>query len=643
MRLVSARIRGLGRLLDVSMNLDARVIAVVGPNEAGKTTFLRGLARIRSADAVPAAERSRAGGGDDDDLSVVTLQYVVEPEDVAALEGLPLEAPPVKATFSRLAGGGLVQVGLTPPPQKSIVPLEQATQVLHSWLESHAISTIIDWGGEYGDPASGGSRDFMTDLRVVLEDAHRVKQTPGESFASDTPELALQLRDAIVESDTATEVVKALQALHDWAQVDEPAREVRNRLWARAPQVLLFDEADRTLKSSYALSETVVADPPAALTNLASTAALDLDLLQQLVEDGDRSRYRTLLQQANQRLEAIFKDAWKQSELTVRLDVDAGRLHVELLEGSDAVTVFDERSAGLRMFVALVTFLRRREVRNPPILLIDEAENHLHLDAQADLVNMFVKQDFAAKIVYTTHSPACLPPDLGTGIRVVAPEDGKSTSTVRNNFWGHQPGFSPLMFAMGAAAAAFTPARDAVLAEGPSEMILLPTLLRAATGLDQLPYQVAPGLSETPSRLLPALDLEAARVAYLVDSDASGDELRKNLEAAGVPASLIVASGAAGLEDFVEPELLRESFVALLREGPSGLTAKQLAVVPAPTASGWYRNAAEAMRKIKLSPPSKVALATRIASAGGELVNPLQKDRLKALHGELAAVFASTP
>jgi predicted ATP-dependent endonuclease of OLD family len=61
MRLVSARIKGYGRLVDTKINLDSKVIAVVGPNEAGKTTLLKALAQIDLSEAVPSPLRSRAG------------------------------------------------------------------------------------------------------------------------------------------------------------------------------------------------------------------------------------------------------------------------------------------------------------------------------------------------------------------------------------------------------------------------------------------------------------------------------------------------------------------------------------------------------------------------------------------------------
>ena len=92
-----------------------------------------------------------------------------------------------------------------------------------------------------------------------------------------------------------------------------------------------------------------------------------------------------------------------------------------------------ERSDGFRQFVALQSFTMKERAEKP-ILLIDEAETHLHYDAQAALVQMLQKQQVASKVIYSTHSAGCLPEDLGNGVRLVA-KTGPSSSKIINRFW----------------------------------------------------------------------------------------------------------------------------------------------------------------------------------------------------------------
>lgn len=251
------------------------------------------------------------------------------------------------------------------------------------------------------------------------------------------------------------------------------------------------------------------------------------------------------------------------------------------------------------------------------------------------------------KVIYTTHSPACLPPDLGTGIRTIVPRrENIQISDIKNSFWQGAAGYSPLMLAMGAAAAAFTPARSVVLAEGATEMILLPTLLRAATDLHNLPYQVAPGLSEVPNDFLPSLDLEGARVVYLVDSDPGGSAIKSSLHKAGVPANLIIDLGFPGIEDVLAERVYREAVIELLPECNPQTTINALptslvsnagdpAFEPA-SIRAWIENQG-------LRAPSKVAVANRLVSNGSATPSDVGAERLRELHTELIAALGIEP
>ncbi|WP_432457850.1 AAA family ATPase [Cellulomonas iranensis] len=640
MRLISARVRGIGRLVDTKLNLDAKVIAVVGPNEAGKSTLLRALEYLSSgAESVPAAERSRAAEVSDETRSI-EVKFVLEDEDLQTLEDLDLREKPRQVTFIRQAGGR-VFVDITPMPVRSTVRLEAALPELTAALVDNAWS---DWLGDntYDDPGGDASRHFGNELTELIDRVRLMIDDPTGDSAEDLHQAAIDLANALDPDDAlAMPLHEALKEVAQCVQIADPAPIARTRLWSRSPDFVLFGEHDRSLKSTYTIDDALVAAPPPALRNLAGAAQFDLGELWRSF--GDLSRRSTAILKANKRLDLVFSRAWKQARLTVSLEVDGDQLRIHLLEKGETVTVFDERSAGLRMFVALTAFLQAHGTTRPPVLLIDEAENHLHLDAQADLVNMFVLQESATRVIYTTHSPGCLPPDLGTGIRAVVPRsDGSQVSDVRNSFWGSGPGFSPLMVAMGAAAAAFTPARRAVLTEGATEMILLPTLLRVATGLTEMPYQVAPGLSEAPTRLLPSLDLEAARVAYLVDGDEGGRALAVSLIRSGVPEGAIFELPVPGVENLLCPTVYRGAFASLLSEcNPDAFDIPEVPPIAVGAHEASWATFLESWAQGNgLSAPSKIAVANRLVESGRVVLSPDGEQALQDLHEHIQEVLA---
>jgi ABC-type transport system involved in cytochrome c biogenesis ATPase subunit len=642
MRLVSAHIRGYGRLVDTKVNLDAKVIAVVGPNEAGKTTLLHALTHVDADGAVPVQQRSRAAQVTDE-TPVIKFDYVLDDDDRAVLADLSLHEPPVRVTISRAAAGGRRTVGLTPAPRKSITQLEAAIDTLTRAHAAEGLDELIDAETTYADPYSDAARDYRGELSDVIDAVRAAVEEPGAAIAESAVQNTESLLSATLAGPEGTDLRGAFQAVLDWVAVPDPAQEARNRIWGRSPDFVLFDEADRSIQSAYPFDENLIANVPPALANLAGTASLDLAELLAFVRSGDLARRRTATVQANSRMDEIFASAWKQSKLSVHLEIDGDQLRIELMENGDQVTVFDERSAGLRTFVALIAFLKVHGSERPTILLIDEAENHLHIDAQADLVNMFVTQEHAVKVIYTTHSPACLPPDLGSGIRTVVPRtDNLQVSDIKNSFWQGSAGYSPLMLAMGAAASAFTPARRVVLAEGATEMILLPSMLRAALDIVEVPYQVAPGLSEVPKDFLPQLDLEAARVAFLVDGDDGGADLKAMLTDQGIPANLIVELGVPGIENLLEPESYREAVASLLRECnvavPESAIPKLPTLPPADERS-WASEISVWIKSHALTTPSKVAVANWLVQNGKARPSALGRLALTEAHSKLSAAL----
>jgi predicted ATP-dependent endonuclease of OLD family len=257
------------------------------------------------------------------------------------------------------------------------------------------------------------------------------------------------------------------------------------------------------------------------------------------------------------------------------LNIDANILHVVMSMHSDDFIGIDQHSDGLRQFVALRAFVALFDTQVKPIVLIDEAETHLHYDAQADLVNVMEEQQEAAKVIYTTHSAGCLPRDLGIGIRAIVPiyeeQDGRPTQTdysrVVNSFWEHGSDFSPLLIAMGASAFAFSATQRAAVTEGMSDALLLPTLIREATGEARLSYQVVPGFSEARAVDVRQFDLLAARVAFIADGDEGGRAHAQKLVDNGVRSQQIIYLGSGRASGVTLEDLLIKSvYVAAVNE-----------------------------------------------------------------------------
>ncbi len=143
------------------------------------------------------------------------------------------------------------------------------------------------------------------------------------------------------------------------------------------------------------------------------------------------------------------------------------------VEGEFEFSKIEDRSDGFRQYVALLAFIIKNNSKKP-LLLIDEAELHLHYDAQADFIQTFTERKLVSQVVYTTHSAGCLPEDLGLGVKLVTPEKENEkieTSRIENNFGSPILSAQSLLYGMGAQTMAFFPTRRAVITEGQTEFI----------------------------------------------------------------------------------------------------------------------------------------------------------------------------
>lgn len=592
MRLVWLELHGYRRFEHSKANLDARVVALVGPNESGKSSILQSLSSAYGDYELDPRDltRNRTPSG-----TVIELTFLLEKEDLEDLSNAVPEASAVRWYSVRRDRDGRSHHETSPAIDWAGTSAKRAHSTLTKlralkWASTltEDVSSLLDDALTYLSDADT-AREY---LDYEIEHFRHLEEILASQATDDAPVTLHKAREHLtlmIEDETRT----------------RPQRLALNHLQSRAPEILDFSVSDRTLHTNYNLQDQSAWT--SGLHNLARLAGMDLQGLAQAVQEGRPEIREEMLRNANKQLSRAFDIRWSQAKLEVHLNVEGNTLEIYVATNDGSLHRLEDRSDGLRTYLALIAFLDHQNPSSAPILLIDEAESHLHWDAQADLVNVLYEQQLASQVIYSTHSPGCLPHDLGNSVRAVMPT-APDRSKIVNWVWATDVGYRPLLTYMGASMAALTPHRYAVVTEGVADFILLPSLLRAAIDEDSLPFQIVTGLAQVSASGLRSLDSESDALAYVVDGDTGGAQLKSWLAREGIPKTRIFAlPNKVALEDLIHEEALRAAVLEEVRRSGNGveITLNLPAAERNAYLKRWYARA-------DIKPPSKRAIASRV-------------------------------
>jgi energy-coupling factor transporter ATP-binding protein EcfA2 len=608
------------------VRIDAKLVCLIGANEAGKSTVLHALELAHQGEPTPTIDRTRREHVPDDRV-IVRLRYRLDAADKDALAHIPCQGDPTSVhwfNLSRTAGGGLSS-SIEPTLVRDLGP----RRALHGALEQRSAEW---WPEDAEEEEPGEPVPFAPDEPRV----QRLLEAVQSDARSLVPETIADLRELANEVEgTDAALSESLRNLAIDEEHQPPDRVAAEILWERRPVFVRFDDEARLLESEHDLTQASTG-PGTALGNLVRLARLPVDQLVAAVNAGETGTVVDLITAANETLAARFAAWQQQPPVRVVLDTDGTLLRVHVQSGEGATMQLRERSDGLRQFVALVALTAQHHYTVPPVLLIDEAETHLHYNAQADLIDVLTTQTAAAQVIYTTHSAACLPQDLGLGVRVVEGVGEQMASTVRQNFWHHDnPGIGALLMAMGASSLVYVALRPAAIAEGGSDLVLLPTLFREAIGSESIGFAVVPGSSSAPPQRIAGLDLQGVRTVWLLDADPAGRLRRQQLVEANIPEEricLLVDDNDLEIEDLIDETTYAEAVVLYARDVGSEET---FSVADLPNGPSRRHETVEAWFESRGFPkPGKIAIANKIIELAGDrpLLADAHADAVRALH-----------
>lgn len=643
MRLHSIQFSGYRRFLkETTLKLSSKMTVLIGPNEAGKSSTLKMIHNLSHSEPYSDADRYEYAQGvkialkarfsldkrDYDTIGNDTPAFLVVYKNDDGQRTFDLE-PPIdrpkshRVDFKRELEGfvtGEQSIGLLTATKEDVAEIRKVIRSLS--IESNDIP------------------------KVQLSNISRISE---KFFSKSNDEQVERIREAIREfvelesSRSPTEI--AAEALSE-----------------QLPDILEFTPEDREIVSPFNMGffrhekRDQSKEPCNTLANLCEISGLDIAKLKQNLVTNKPAKIASQFDNANRKLEEIFQSAWSQSDIFIQLYWDKPNVHIMVKvlgeeEGQYEFSKIEARSDGFRQYVALLAFIIKNNSQCP-ILLIDEAELHLHYDAQADFVQTFTERNLISQVVYTTHSAGCLPEDLGMGVKLIRGDEtnGKiETSQIENNFWTTDTtGFNPLLFGMGAQTMAFFPTRRALVTEGQSDFILAPTIFRHAAGVDFNGFQVVPGFASASKDEAPLFSLQGTKVSYLFDNDAAGKGYRSAVRKMGIEDRRIFhvngsdADRVITIEDWVSDSTFQQA-VEVYRKR---FFPNKEAIADGYFAGDGKIRKLEALEKEIGVNISKTMLAYIILEVaencnGSDIVNPRHKEMIRKLRSDILNSFAS--
>ncbi|MEL6687898.1 MAG: AAA family ATPase [Pseudomonadota bacterium] len=540
MILKHAKIRGYRRFRnETTVSFSPSLTALVGPNEAGKTSFLSALHDFQN-DNVQESDVSYGHTGE----TSLQLCFLLNEDECNEL-GLSRNS---WFEYTYVYNEDLNnRFSINPEPIEDFDTQNKLFKQIKKAIRYKRVKGYF--------PLTRANNEGIIHHDDILQILNRVNERIDEEDFDALEELS-KIFDNLEENDPLAELGDQVSQFISSKKDYDHARTILRKLKPLIPEFRFYDPVENDLGMPYNFSslfgdENNIKKPTAGMQALFDEFDVDIKTLASLIRSGDSAPTQGLIDHVNIKLRNFPLGKWSQSD--VYLKIVPRNPYIDLLVvNSDGFSVtrqynnFDQRSDGYKRFISLQTFLMLNKSSSEIILLMDELEQHLHYDAQADLISALSEDTEIQQVIYSTHSVGSLPPDLGNGVRLVKWDDEKrENSTVVNKFWANDDaeGFDPLLYGMGATTMAFFPTKRVVFAEGATEMLLLPTLFQEALDLKVLPFQVVHGLSNMNDSSLQLAGNKVSGAFFIVDGDGGGETIKKNLVGAGVNAERIFSLG----------------------------------------------------------------------------------------------------
>lgn len=613
MRLKKARITNYRSIKDSGwVDFERDKTIMVGPNEAGKSAFLRALQQINPPDDVSKFDALRDYPRKDyNDITTsrvdpakVTVTEVHFGLDEADKTEISSDYQNATYVYGRRLDNSAWHDLLGGPERPTISDIEKDLRRMAAHIDARlkqdeeksaaALEALLSkhGGGNYYLQGEVG-KDFIAwlDKYYPAVDEDNEKEEARHSKLLDACRLGYRRAAAL---DTLSKARPVFVLFSNYYRV-RPLIHLEH-LAARIEQSLLdddqYDYGNQCLLKLLGFTARELSD----LGKVADPSAKDPKAQQQYRDQLDKRSYQ--LNAASVRLTEEIVRIWnpnpERAEANrLRITADGQYLKVVVEDELGVEIELDQRSEGFQWLVSffVVFFAEARDQHSNAILLLDEPGLSLHALKQRDFRTTISTLSEANQTIYTTHSPFLVGPDELDLVRVVEMKDRRTGTEVHTTVTAADPAaLLPLQEALGydLAQSLFAQQRNLIL-EGLTDYWYLEAtadLLRHDNVAD-LNSKIALISSNTASKVVyfaTILIAHSLKVAALLDSDNAGEQAAKQ----EVLVHRLGAKRILRTMDYTSPiipnaeieDLLRDTLVSLAKTELGIDVAKEVAAAP---------------------------------------------------------------
>ncbi|HMP82139.1 MAG TPA: AAA family ATPase [Verrucomicrobiota bacterium] len=542
------------------------VTAFVGKNEAGKTSLLRALSKLKSTDRAeydPIKEFPHGRYTDEFkkmDWPVVSAKFELNDEERGELVEIQEAHSEVKTATVTKYYSGEYTVGFDPAPQAPNFTLKDWTSVLKETVK--AVERVVP---KFPEALTQPHRDqvkatwasqqqqITNHFNALLKTADDDKELPELFEVQNARKYILDRTPDEWCRTAVNQYITRLEEIIEKLEVNSKLGEGRTWIVQHMPSFLFFSNYEM-LQSAIFLPEfvqrcqaggrkTAETRVQQALFKHVGVDATELANLSVSRSDQESESVRRKIDEltikansASQAMTKKFADWWLQRNHTFHYEFNGQYFRVWVTDNINKSKVeFEERSEGFRYFFSfyLLFLVEAEDNHRNCILLLDEPGLHLHGTAQMKLIEFFDKLASAGnQVLYTTHSPFLVDGDHLERARAVY-EDPAGT-VVSTDVWPKDSdSLFPLQAALGySICQSLFIAKNQVVVEGPTDYMLLIALNVAVSEDKRLRRDITIIPIGGATNLAPFVSLlssHGVKFVAIPDNDSAGKQAQASL------------------------------------------------------------------------------------------------------------------